>query len=84
MNFDLPFALDKANDSKPSVTLLFAYCAFLLAVGVDVALCFKDLVAALLGAIVLFLICIVLYRMRQIDKLKISRDSIEIEDEEKK
>ena len=83
MNLNLPFVLDQANDNKPSVTLLFAYCAFLLAVGVDIALCFKDLVAALLGAIVLFLICVVMYRMRQIDKLKITKDSVEVDADQK-
>jgi hypothetical protein len=81
MNLDLPFAIDKANQDKPSVTLLFAYVSFTLSVGVDIALCFKDLTTGLLGAIVLFLISLVMYRMRQLDRFKLSKDSIEIDDD---
>jgi len=79
LNLDLPFAIDKANKDRPSVTLLFAYIAFLLCLGVDIALCFKDLTAALLGAMVLFLICVTLYRIRHLDKLRLSKDSVELD-----
>lgn len=79
MNLDLPFAKDKANNDKPSVTLLFAYVSFLLTLGLNIFEAFRDPIASLFGSTILFTICIVLYRMRRVDSLRISRDSVEVD-----
>lgn len=80
-DFEFPFATDKTN-GKPSVTLLFAYVAFLIAIGVTIYLTVKDVVAGSIASLMLFFGCLLMYRMRAIDKFKVNLQerSFEAED----
>lgn len=81
-----PFLID--NDGKPSITLLFAYFAFILAVGACVYLLTRDALSGTMGALVLFFGCLVTYRMRKLDKVKFDLDDksfeLDAENEEHK
>jgi len=81
-DFEFPFAIDKVS-KKPSVTLFFAYVSFLIALGVTIYLTVKDVIAGSVAALMLFFGCLLMYRMRSIDKFKISikDQSFEVEDE---
>lgn len=83
MNFNLPFAIDHANKDKPSVTLLFAYASFVLAVASIIALHFCNCPSATFSAISLHVISLTIYRMRKIDKLKVGKEGIELEGDSK-
>lgn len=80
-DFEFPFAIDKVS-KKPSVTLFFAYVSFLIALGVTIYLTVKDVIAGSVAALMLFFGCLLIYRMRQIDRFKfdLQNKSIEIED----
>lgn len=78
----MPHAHDAAN-SKPSVRLLFAYIAFLVAIISIVALHkHKDLLVATWTAIAFYCICTVLYMFKGVTSFKADLDdqSLEIGD----
>ena len=76
-----PFAIDKAT-GKPSVTLFFAYVAFIIASCATGYLIYRDAVVGTTSALMLFFGCLLIYRLRQIDKFKVnlSERSLEVED----
>ena len=80
-DFEFPFAKDKST-GKSSATLFFAYVAFLIAVAVTINLAHADAIAGATAALILFFGSLVLYRLKQIDKLKVDLQnrSLEIED----
>ena len=76
----LPFIYD-AESGHPSITLMFAYVTFVLAVISLVVLHFRpELLTATITSISFWAVAVVLYRMRKIDKMKLDlRDqSVEI------
>ena len=87
-DFELPFAIDKVT-KKPSVTLLFAYVAFILATLASGYLLYRDVIAGTVSCLTLFFGTLVFYRLRRLDKVKFDLDdkSFELEssgEEEKK
>ncbi len=76
---NLPHALDTTT-GKPSATLFFAYGSFFTAIGSVIYLLTKDPTEGAMAAIATAVVYSILYKLRQIDKLKLSKDSIEIED----
>lgn len=75
-----PYAYDPV-EAKPSITLLFPYVTFILAVISLIALHFRpELLTATLTSIAFWGIAVVFYRLRKIDKLKFNlRDqSVEV------
>jgi hypothetical protein len=80
-DFEFPFATDKATN-KPSVTLFFAYVSFVVALIVVVYLTYRDVVAGAASALFLFFGSLVMYRIRNLDKIKLnmSERSVELED----
>ena len=81
--FHWPFLKDTTG--KPSVTLLFAYVSFLIAaVSIVVLHFFPTCFSGTIAAIVFFVLCAVLYRMRRIDDLKLNfkTGSLEVDDKD--
>jgi hypothetical protein len=78
-NLNLPFAIDHANKERPSLTVLFSWISFALSI-VSIALIpvLKTL-SPTIAALALFVICMTFYRMRHLDKLKISENSLELD-----
>lgn len=77
-----PFAYD-AISKKPSVTLFFAYITFILMVVSLVLLHLtKVLLQATATSILVWVIAVVFYRLRELDKFKINLkdQSIDLED----
>lgn len=69
---NFPFANDLTTN-KPSVTLLFAYVSFLICVASITALhFFSQLQSASLISIGFFIVCLVFYRLRRLDDVKIN------------
>jgi len=81
----LPFAVDRKT-GEPSVTLLFAYVAFIIACTVITYLSYKDITAGSIGALTLFFGSLVFYRLRRLDRVKFNLDekSFELESSEDK
>lgn len=80
-----PYAYDPIS-KKPSITLLFAYTTFILALISTICLHFwLDTVVATGTSIAFFVITLIFYRLRKLDKAKIDFDdkSIELEGSEK-
>ena len=74
-----PYAFDPVT-KLPSITLLFPYVTFVLAVISLVALHFKpELLTATLTSIAFWGIAVVFYRMRKIDKLKFNASTGAVE-----
>lgn len=73
-----------ANDNgKPSMTLLFAYISFIATILSLIYIhIFPDRIMPTLVSILFWTISLVLYKMRQVDKLKfdLEKRSLEIED----
>ena len=77
----LPFVYDP-TEKGPSITLLFPYVTFAVAIIGNIALFFKpDLLNAAIFSVMFWVIAMVFYRLRKLDKLKIDLDdkSIELE-----
>lgn len=77
----MPFIHD-ARTGKASVTLLFAYITFTLAIISTIALHFNiGLTVATFTSILFWVIAVIFYRLRNLDKAKIDLDdrSIELE-----
>jgi len=75
----LPVAYD-ADLGKPSVTLMFAWVAFFLAVGSTIALNFtQSVLSASLVSIMFWVLAVVIYRLRKLDHVKFDLDDKEIE-----
>jgi hypothetical protein len=68
----LPMAQDASKG--PSFTLLCAYLAFILAVGCIIRLTVTDPLMGAASSILLFVVCAVLYRIRNLDKAKFDLD----------
>ncbi len=66
-DFNFPFMIDKLNN-KPSVTLLFAYFAFILATISCGYLLYRDAIAGTVSSLMLFFGTLLFYRMRMVDK----------------
>lgn len=82
----LPMAYDGAT-GKPSVTLFFSYVSFLINIVAIVYLfCKPDNVSPAIASLMLFVICVVLYRIRNLDKVKfdLQNKSIELDGEDEK
>jgi hypothetical protein len=77
----LPHAVDTTS-GKPSATLFFAYGSFFLATGAVVYLVVKDPTEGAIAAITTAVLYSVLYKMRQVDKLKFSKEGVEIDAED--
>jgi hypothetical protein len=80
----LPFVHDGAT-GKPSVTLLFTYIAFTLSVISVIVLHLKlDLVVATITTIIFWVLSVVFYLIRNLQKAKFDLDdkSIELEGED--
>lgn len=78
------YAFD-GSTGLPSITLLFAYVTFILAVCSTIALHFKtDLVVATSTSIVFWLLAFIFYRLRKLDKVKFNfaEKSFELDSEE--
>lgn len=74
-----PFIHD-ARTGKPSITLLFAYITFALAVLSTIALHFNiQLVVATGTSIMFWVVAVIFYRLRNLDKAKIDLDDKSIE-----
>lgn len=78
-NLNLPFAIDHGDRSKPSLPVLFAWISFFVALASIIALHFYHCAEASCAAIALWVIAMVFYRMHNIDRFKISRDSLELD-----
>jgi len=75
----VPFIFD-GETGKPSITLMFAYVTFVLAVISLVALHFRsELLTATITSITFWAVAVVLYRMRKIDKLKFNLEERSVE-----
>lgn len=82
----VPFVYD-GDSQKPSVTLLFAYVTFILAVISVICLHFwKELITASATSIIFWIVSVVFYRLRRLDKAKINikDQSIELDGEDNK
>lgn len=81
----LPFARDAAN-GKPSVTLLFAYISFVLAICANIYFILKDPQMGTILSITTWAIALVFYRLRSLDHVKFDLDdkSIELDGDEEK
>lgn len=82
----LPFAFDSVS-GKPSVTLLFAYITFVLALTSTILLHVTDKVfTATVTSIMFFVISTIFYLLRRLTKAKLDLDdrSIELDGEEEK
>jgi uncharacterized membrane protein YccF (DUF307 family) len=78
----IPFGIDSSNGDKPSITLLFAVIAFVIA-GLSVIVNhFLKCGTATFYSILFWTIATAFYKMKDIDKLKISKDSVEIDDDQ--
>ena len=76
---NLPSAYDKDKDG-PSITLFFSHISFCLTLCTIIYLFFKpDVITPVASATTLFVICIILYRMRKIDSFKVDLDDRELE-----
>lgn len=75
----LPLAVD--TDGKSSVTLLFAYIAFIIACMANAYLLYKDVTAGTVSSLTLFFGSMIFYRLRKLDKVKFDLDdkSFELE-----
>lgn len=77
-----PFAYDPTTKS-PSVTLLFAYITFvfmmLSLIGLHI---YKEILQATIVSIIVWVLSVVFYRLRELDKVKIDikNQSIDLED----
>ncbi len=80
-DFRFPFVIDKVT-GKPSVTLLFAYISFLVAVIAVGIMISKDTEIGTGAALMLFFGSIIMYRFRNLDKIKFSLKNQEIEIED--
>lgn len=75
----MPFVHD-ARTGKPSITLLFAYMTFILAFVSSVMLHFNsDIMMATFTSILFWVVSVVFYRLRNIDKAKIDFDDKSLE-----
>ena len=77
----MPLAYDHSVD-KGSVTLLFAYGSFLMAMTSIGYLTYTDPLQGALTATAAATIYLVLYRLRALDKVKITKDSFEVDSED--
>lgn len=78
-----PFAYDPVTKA-PSVTLLFAYITFVTMMVSLIGLhIYKQILQATLVSILVWVIAVVFYRLRELDKFKIDlkNQSVELEDE---
>lgn len=74
----VPHAFDAANN-KPSVRLLFAYLSFCVALGSVVALhLWSGLTMATWTAIGFYVVCTVLYMLKDVVKAKVDLDDREV------
>jgi hypothetical protein len=73
-----PYAYS-GDEKKPSVTLLFVWLTGMLALGSTLALNFVDTLQAALTSIIFWVLSMVFYRLRRIDKLKIDLDDRQLE-----
>jgi hypothetical protein len=78
-NLNLPFAIDHANKERPSLTVLFSWISFALSVLSIALLPLIHTASPAVASISLFVICMTFYRMRHLDKLKISENSLELD-----
>lgn len=78
----LPYAYDPVS-GKPSVTLLFPYIAFIVAIIGNIILINKDTFTGTVTAIIFWALSTVFYMLRQLNKAKIDLDdkSIDLEGE---
>lgn len=74
----LPTAYDN-NSGKGSVTLLFAYLSFFTAIGCTIYITYKSPLEGGITAVSLAIVYSVLYRLRKLDKISISKESIQID-----
>lgn len=79
----LPYAYDPTT-GKPSITLLFPYVTFLLALAANIALLVKDVFTGTVTAIIFWSVAVIFYLMRKLQKTKIDFDdkSIELESDD--
>lgn len=82
----LPFLFDPVSN-KPSITLLFTYVTFLLSIISIIVLHLKpDLVVATASTLIFWVLAVVFYLLRNLQKAKFDLDdkSIELESDEGK
>lgn len=75
-----PFIRD-AHTKEPSMTMTFALLSFMVAITGIIFLTLKSVAEGSIAAILFWVICMVFYRIRKLDKFKIDLDdkSIELE-----
>lgn len=81
-----PYALDGVT-KKPSITLLFAYCTFVITLIGNILVYFKpELLTASINSTIIWIVAFIFYRLRTLDKVKInlSEKSIELDGEDEK
>lgn len=77
--FKVPLAKD-GIEGKPSATLWFAYLSFFLALGSEIYFIYKgDPLASTTTAICFWVLAMVFYRLRKLDKIKIDLNNRSIE-----
>ncbi len=81
MNFRVPFGIDSSKGGQLSITLLFSVITFILAVLSVIALHFFNCGEATFSALIFWAVATAFYKMKDIDKLKVTKDSIDIEDD---
>lgn len=74
----VPFIRD-TQINKPSMTLTFAYVSFIVAMTGIIFLTIKEIVLGTTAAIMFWVLCMVFYRIRKLDKFKIDLDDKSIE-----
>lgn len=76
--FPVPFIQDAITE-KPSMTLTFAFVSFLICCTGIIFLIARDLTVGTITSLLFWVICMVFYRMRKLDKFKIDLDDRTIE-----
>lgn len=73
-----PFIRD-AHTKEPSMTMTFALVSFMVAITGVIFLTLKSVTEGSIAAILFWVICMVFYRIRKLDKFKIDLDDKSIE-----
>jgi hypothetical protein len=71
-NWKLPLLID--SNGKPSITALFAYISFIQAVCLIIYLARDSALSGVIAGLVLFFVCLFIYRLRRLDSFEIDVD----------
>lgn len=72
-NWKLPLVIN--SDGKPSATLFFAYTSFVQSVIIVSYLTSKEALYGATASLVLFFVCLFIYRLNKLDKIEIDLEN---------